>query len=81
MDIDKIRLLQYENLRKYFNENLVDPILGKGYYNYGMDVYSCDEIITEDIKAKFEWLNFERKAYKIGLIVSLVLLGLSLAIN
>jgi Lar family restriction alleviation protein len=43
-----IKLLQYENLRKHFRK-MTDDILGKDYYNMGMDVYECDRIICEDI--------------------------------
>lgn len=54
---DGIALLQYENLRKHFNE-LVNDVLGSNYYNEGMDVYSADEFSCRDLKAKLKrkWL-------------------------
>lgn len=45
--------LQYKNLRKHFN-SLVDHVLGKGYYNEGSDVYSCDELTCRDLKNAFK---------------------------
>lgn len=48
-----IMLLQYENLRKHFNK-LVDDVLGVGYYNEGLDVYSCDEFTCRDLKTSFK---------------------------
>ena len=57
-DINRIRLLQYENLRKHFQQ-MVKDVLGGDYYNMGMDVYECDRICCEDItrKAKRSWLE------------------------
>ena len=52
--MDKIKELQYQNLRKCLEENLINPILGEDYYNNAMDVYSCDKQITEDIKSKYD---------------------------
>jgi hypothetical protein len=51
--IDKIRLLQYENLRKHFNK-LVKDVLGEDYYNLAMDVYTCDEQCCEDLRSKYK---------------------------
>ncbi len=47
----KIDILQYQNLRKHFNK-MVKAVLGKDYYNMGMDVYECDRITCEDIIKK-----------------------------
>lgn len=58
-DIDRIRLLQYENLRKHFRK-LIEDVLGKDYYNMGADVYSCDEICCEDLRNKL----IKRKWFK-----------------
>lgn len=49
----QVRLWQYENLRKHFTE-LVKEVLGEGYYNEGMDVYTCDEFTCRDLKAKLK---------------------------
>jgi len=48
---NRIRLLQYENLRKQF-QRLVDDVLGKDYYNEGMDTHKCDEYCCRDLKNK-----------------------------
>ena len=45
----RIRLLQYDNLRKLFSQ-LIDDVLGTNYYNMGMDVYTCDELTCKDLK-------------------------------
>lgn len=57
-DIDRISLLQYESLRKHFNQ-MVKDVLGDDYYNMGMDVYECDRLVCEDITAKANrsWLE------------------------
>jgi len=47
----RISILQYNSLRKYFQE-MVTNILGKDYYNYEMDVYECDRQCCEDITHK-----------------------------
>lgn len=46
---DRIALLQYDNLRKHFQQ-LINDVLGKGYYNEGMDVYTGDEFSCRDLK-------------------------------
>lgn len=48
---NRVRLLQYENLRKHFYK-MIDDVLGKDYYNTGLDVYECDRMICEDITKK-----------------------------
>jgi hypothetical protein len=48
---NRIPLLQYKNLRENFN-TLIDNVLGKDYYNLGMDIYECDRISCEDISRK-----------------------------
>lgn len=40
--------LVYKNLRYYFNL-VVDSVLGKDYYNMGMDTYTCDKLTCEDL--------------------------------
>lgn len=45
---NRIKILQYENLRSNFTK-MVDDVLGKDYYNMAMDVYDCDRICCEDI--------------------------------
>ena len=48
---NRVALLQYESLRKYFVKMMHD-VLGKDYYNMAMDVYDCDRICCEDITKK-----------------------------
>ena len=57
-EINRIKLLQYENLRTHFNQ-MVKDVLGDDYYNMGMDVYECDRLTCEDITAKANkhWLE------------------------
>ena len=57
-DIGRIRLLQYESLREHFSV-MVKEVLGKDYYNMGMDVYECDRLCCEDItrKANRTWIE------------------------
>lgn len=50
-EVDRIRLLQYENLRRCFNA-LLESALGENYYNEGMDVYICDELSCRDLAKK-----------------------------
>jgi hypothetical protein len=50
-EVDKVRLLQYENLRRCFNA-LLESALGENYYNEGMDVYICDELSCRDLAKK-----------------------------
>jgi hypothetical protein len=71
--MDDIKQAQYDNLRKCVNENLTEPILGKRYYNMGLDVYSADEETTKDLKNQFDELKFNIKNYRLLLIVSIAL--------
>ena len=50
-DKNRVRVLQYENLRECF-QKMIGDILGKDYYNMGMDVYDCDRLSCEDVTAK-----------------------------
>lgn len=70
--MDKIQEAQYQNLRKCFEENLITPILGKGYYNMAMDVYACDEETTKDIQYAFYKKNQKIKALKVLIALSAV---------
>lgn len=63
--MDKIKELQYNNLRKCLNENLIKPILGEDYYNMTMDVYTADKETTMDLKRKFDYKDYEVKVFKI----------------
>lgn len=67
--MDDVQKLQYDNLRNCVNENLITPILGENYYNYGMDVYTCDEITTLDIQQHFYELKLKGLFYKMLTII------------
>lgn len=45
---NRVKLLQYDSLRVHFMK-MIDDIMGKGYYNAGMDIYTCDQLSCEDI--------------------------------
>jgi hypothetical protein len=74
--MDEIKELQYENLRECFKKNLVNPILGDGYYNTAMDVYSCDALTTEHLKNEFNeresCIKRYRNLFVLSLLVNLV---------
>lgn len=48
---NRISILQYESLRKNFN-TMVNNVLGKDYYNMGLDVYQADMLCCRDITTK-----------------------------
>lgn len=56
---NRVKLLQYESLRHHFDK-MTNEVLGKDYYNMGMDVYTCDEIICQDITRKAKQSALER---------------------
>jgi hypothetical protein len=56
---NRVRVLQYDSLRKYF-QKMVDDVLGSGYYNMGMDVYECDRVCCEDVTRKAKRTAFQR---------------------
>lgn len=70
-----IRLLKlkYNNLRKNYSE-LTDTVLGEGYYNLAMDIYTCDNIVADDIKREFRYLKHDLKIYKRLFIISLIII-------
>jgi len=73
--LDKIRELQYRNLRKCVNKNLIYPILGEKYYNMAMDVYSADEETTKDLKSEFDFLKRRLQFYRVlSVLLSLFLI-------
>lgn len=72
-DLDRIRLLQYENLRHNF-QITIDDILGKDYYNMSADVYTCDKFCCEDLMYHNKYQKNEIKFYKILSIYELILL-------
>lgn len=56
----QVRLWQYRNLRAHFNE-MVKEVLGEGYHNEGMDVYTCDEYTCRDLILKFREMKSDRR--------------------
>lgn len=61
---NRIPLMQYENLREHFGK-VVESVLGKDYYNMGMDVYNCDAIACGDIIYECNRSIFQRILDKI----------------
>lgn len=55
---NRVKVMQYESLRTNFTK-LHQDVLGRQYYNMGMDVYECDRITCEDLAVKFNspWLT------------------------
>lgn len=72
-----IRLKQYENLRECFQKKLVNPILGKDYYNLAHDVYTSDLFTVEDIHQRFKEVQSDVKQYR-GLFYASIILNLGL---
>ena len=50
-DENRIRILQYDSLLIDFHK-MVNDVLGKDYYNMGMDVYTVHRFCCEDITKK-----------------------------
>ena len=67
----EIMEMQYNNLRNKINTKLVDPILGRNYYNCGSDVYSTDDIMMHDIR--IQYLNKEKRIQELLTISTLEL--------
>lgn len=59
--MDDIEKMQYRNLRLNLNDKIVEPILGKGYYNEAMDVYKADEFTMRDLKSEYDELQRRNK--------------------
>lgn len=57
-DENRIALLQYKSLRKFFHKMVTD-VMGEDYYNMGNDVYDCDQNSCEDVarKANESWFK------------------------
>jgi len=51
---------------------IIDEVLGKNYFNYGNDVYSCDHYSREDILKEFKELKADIKTYKLVSIILLI---------
>lgn len=49
----------YNHLRAVF-DSITETLLGKDYYNYGMDWFSCDEFTGEDIVHKNELFGYKK---------------------
>lgn len=54
---------QYENLRYHF-DRIVDAILGTGYWNDGLDIYTVDLRTSEDIIEEYFKVEYERDSWK-----------------
>ncbi len=66
---DTISLSQYKSLRDNFKK-MTTEILGKGYYNMGADVYTCDKFTCEEITEKF---RLHKNNLRIMFVVGVVL--------
>lgn len=71
--MDSVERQQYKNLRKCFYDILLDPIMGKDYYNMGMDVYQSDRYCCIDLKKKFDDLEFDMRMWRKIAIVAILL--------
>ena len=49
-------------------DKLIEELLGKSYYNYGMDVYSCNEFALEDMLREIRRLK--RRASMLGVYLA-----------
>lgn len=76
-EVDRISLLQYENLREHFGR-LIDETLGENYYNMGLCVYSCDRFTVDDLIYRFnkkeQTINFLKPVAITSLIVNMIVL-------
>lgn len=70
---NRIKDLQYKNLRECIDKNIVNPILGELYYNTGADVYQSDELMTKDVRRRYEKALRQRDFYRYFLGLSGVL--------
>ena len=63
----------YNELCNDIDEELVRPILGKYYYNTGMDCYSCNKIMVKDLRKKYNELLSNNHTLKMGFGLSIIL--------
>ncbi len=61
-DREKVRVQQYNSLRKHFNK-MVNEVLGEEYYNTEMDVYGSDQATCEDIVCRFRQKSYWYKLW------------------
>lgn len=73
VDFDKRYIYMVNNTKSTALNMLINNILGKKYYNEGMDTYQCTRISTSDILAEFDKLKFKIKVFQ-GTTISLVIL-------
>lgn len=70
-ELSEISKKQYLSFREYFREDLIEPILGKEYYNMGMDAYTCDMLTIKDIRKKYDKLLNKNKVLSKSLSISI----------
>lgn len=70
--MDKIREMQYHNIRENFNE-VVKSILGKSYYNEGSEVHTGDAFACRDIINKFSSVKTEMVVWRAGFWIALAI--------
>lgn len=61
----KLFSYQHSELRKTFNEH-IENVLGKDYYNEGMDVYTCDRLACRDIEKRIGIKGLIKKGGKVN---------------
>lgn len=69
-EISEISKEQYQNFRLHFQENLIS-ILGEGYYNTGLDTYTCDMLTIKDIRREYDKLLYKNKILNIKLSIAI----------
>lgn len=78
-EIAGVTMAIYKNLRRNYRD-LTDTILGENYYNTAMDVYTCDNMITDDIKYKYNNMKNDLKLCKKILIIALDVIFILIAV-
>lgn len=62
--LDPLEKLQYQNLRKHFND-MTRKVLGEGYYNTESDVHGSDQTTCEDITKKVNCRSIIKKWWRV----------------
>lgn len=64
MEEDNVYKEIYLDLMKH-HYKMLDEILGKDYYNYGCDVYSCNRFACEDVTQAYKSEVNKRKFWQV----------------
>lgn len=74
----RVRSFMYRSLMKHFNK-MTDEVLGEDYYNTGMDAYSCNQMVCEDIEYEVNKLKASKRIWiclSIGMLLGLVIFNI-----